>query len=36
MTHVSNFIDDLGMIVPMTNFALVAISVNYLVSYFGG
>jgi hypothetical protein len=36
MTHVSNFIDDLGLIVPMTNFVLVAVSVNYLVSYFGG
>mgnify|MGYP003121444339 CR=1 FL=1 len=36
MTHVSNFIDDLGLIVPMTNFALVAVSVNYLVNYFGG
>jgi hypothetical protein len=32
MTHVFNFIDDLGLIVPMTNFALVAVS----VSYFGG
>lgn len=36
MTHVFNFIDSLGLIVPMTNFALVAVSVNYLVSYFGG
>ena len=36
MTHVFNFIDSLGLIVPMINFCMVAFLFNYLLTFFGG